>query len=394
MKHVNIFSQKGNKDFLELIIKEIYQNDPIEKIVCDGYTVFKITRKINILKKTIHNFVYYERPVFNSNLDIISDHFSKSLVDLLRSLNSESYDFKEHQNLKTELENFIQRVNVKITYSANKDKWFDNEIVQLLAKRFNALCQVSDYKKKIFHNSFFDNSMKFIIDQNGNSNVSQLHYEQIEYDFKYTDLDLIRRKIKSDNEEYLEDMGVEIKYFVPCYPYKSMFEFRNIDIIVDRIYSLFYFICIGISLDEEKLSFFKDHLQIINFSKWEQMLLDSQRNREANKPVMVTWVENVNTLLWALNLVEKLKFPTEYPDIKELFNQIEKLTKKELIEKAKIRDLEEILKELDLVHRIREFCIIDSFDKEKNIMKLDSYIVTNRVITLEWLVDHSKAAWT
>lgn len=394
MKMSTIYSQIKGKHIFEIFIKSTFIDKEIKRLECKGYAHYTVTTRKKLFKNEELIFVLKERPVENSTLDIIKCSLSESLYNLIKILRSDSYNFVDKDFLLNRLCEFLMSVNTQITISTNKKKHQDFDVYnQMLTEQFDGICQITNMKDKIFKSFFYNKEMKLIIDQEGNSETSEFSKKTEPVTSELSDLDKIRISNKNSNEIILKEKGINPDKFVPCYPFGDKFEIREIRSIADRIYCLFYFVCIGISLEDEKLAFFKEQLDINNFSNMEKMYLKDKALAKLNKPIFATWIENINTLLWVITKVDKLKFPDEYPDVKTIFDQLTKLTKSKIIESNTTRSMHEILKELDLTYRLQEHCVTDYFDKEKNIMKIDYNILSNRMQTLNWIIDASKGQW-
>lgn len=103
--------------------------------------------------------------------------------------------------------------------------------------------------------------------------------------------------------------------------------------------------------------------------------------------INLTWeYEALNVLAWVLGLKEELEFPSDLCDVEPLIkNIIECLSFDEFINKCKLRDIEEILDELDLEYRYHWAIVNKSINESTNIGNLDGEVVVERRKALEWL---------
>ena len=81
-----------------------------------------------------------------------------------------------------------------------------------------------------------------------------------------------------------------------------------------------------------------------------------------------------------------MEFPSDLCEVEPLIkNIIECASFDEFLGKCKIRDIEEILDELDLEYRYHWAIVNKSIDESTNIGQLDGEVVYERRKALEWL---------
>lgn len=92
-------------------------------------------------------------------------------------------------------------------------------------------------------------------------------------------------------------------------------------------------------------------------------------------------------LLWALNLVEDISYPTEICDCQKAIDEVAKVNSlDEFIEKCELRDIEDILDMLDLYYRYDWACVEKRINPDTPIADLNSEVVNERRKGLEWLI--------
>lgn len=119
----------------------------------------------------------------------------------------------------------------------------------------------------------------------------------------------------------------------------------------------------------------------------EKKVLDGKAT--SKEVVNVTWqYESYWVLVWALGLIDSLDFPSDICDSRkatELVMYSEDFN--DFISKTKIRDIEEILDEVDKYYRYHWACVDkNAVNPDTSIGKLDPEVVYERRRGLEWLI--------
>ena len=113
------------------------------------------------------------------------------------------------------------------------------------------------------------------------------------------------------------------------------------------------------------------------------------RQAEENELINLTWqYECLNVLAWVLGLSDDLVFPGQTCDTESLMKYIapcENLS--EFINKCSLRNIEEILDELDLEYRYHWAIVNKRIEPSTNVGNLDGEVVIERRRALEWLFD-------
>ncbi len=123
----------------------------------------------------------------------------------------------------------------------------------------------------------------------------------------------------------------------------------------------------------------------------ERKLLFSEEVSQQDK-INMTWkYEAYWVLLWALHLVDELKFPSEICDCDHAIRAVAKHQDFEsFIENVKLRDIEEILDECDLIFRYDWACVDARIKGSPAPVNLDSSVVLERHRAFNWLIDLDK----
>ena len=106
---------------------------------------------------------------------------------------------------------------------------------------------------------------------------------------------------------------------------------------------------------------------------------------------MVWKYESYWVLVWALGFVDELNFPDTIVDGPTAIGIVAKFSNlDEFIAAAKLRDIDEILDEADLIYRYHWACVNARINNLPMPKKLDEGVVMERRAGLWWIVDMDK----
>lgn len=103
---------------------------------------------------------------------------------------------------------------------------------------------------------------------------------------------------------------------------------------------------------------------------------------------MIWKYEEIWVLLWTLGIIDKLDYPSHYCDCKLIVNTISKCRNfNDFIKLCKLRDIEEILDEADLIFRYDWACVDARIKNQEAPAKLDAGVVFERHCVMNWILD-------
>lgn len=112
-------------------------------------------------------------------------------------------------------------------------------------------------------------------------------------------------------------------------------------------------------------------------------------NRSAAQQDIVNMIwkyEAYWVLLWALGIVDELKYPDEIADCDFAIEVVSRCRSlQEFMQQVKLRDIEEILDEADLIYRYDWACVDARLKQQNAPANLNASIVLERHGTLNWL---------
>ncbi len=169
---------------------------------------------------------------------------------------------------------------------------------------------------------------------------------------------------------------------------------RSKDEVVDRALALFY-----ISLKSEDPEQ-KDLAEMERKYNIRQKLTENEKAYAyANQPtqqqkVDASWrYESLHVMLWALGFVDTLSYPSTMCNVVNDVSIINDLTEQQFRDKAKLRSRKEILDAADLILRLDWACVNASVNKQPSPGNLDSQVVYERHLSLNWLINYLNQEW-
>jgi len=119
-------------------------------------------------------------------------------------------------------------------------------------------------------------------------------------------------------------------------------------------------------------------------------------NRNASQQDIVNMIwkyEAYWVLLWALGIVDELKYPDEIADCDFAIEVVSRCRSlQEFMQQVKLRDIEEILDEADLIYRYDWACVDARLKQQNAPANLNASIVLERHGALNWLIQ-ADADW-
>ncbi|GAA0121898.1 MULTISPECIES: DUF4272 domain-containing protein [Clostridium] len=141
---------------------------------------------------------------------------------------------------------------------------------------------------------------------------------------------------------------------------------------------------------EESREFFKGFLQRY---KVEEELTDNEKKIIFGRPdkqdvINMAWkYEAYWTLIWALGIVDKLEYPSQICDCNFAIRTVADYEDfNAFMKTVKLRNIEEILDEADLIYRYNWACVNARIKGENAPAGLDSEVVFERHWGLNWLI--------
>ncbi|MES2774052.1 MAG: DUF4272 domain-containing protein [Bacteroidota bacterium] len=203
-----------------------------------------------------------------------------------------------------------------------------------------------------------------------------------------TDHKLTGEERKNVTNKFLKQKGVPTLEHLPLVDDHKQARFRSQNEVARKAVVLYglIFVANKEKTSEEIIAYFKKHDLWKNVSPEEQKYLEKKiKTDDDHNPV--TWrLENLNVLLWALGHFDKLSFPTTICDFSK-YSNLPNLdaSPTSWINNSKLRNIEDILNETDLIYRIH-WATEDARINNKTVpANLNPDVIMERHFALNWL---------
>lgn len=252
---------------------------------------------------------------------------------------------------------------------------------------------------RIFNKSdgqhFVDKDLNLILDSNGNSEVQTV---EVNVNSKYHDLpkeayteEQIKRK--ENSEAILSANGIKTNKNLPCISSSDSIETRTQKEIIDRAYSLLIIAVKGEGIEQEHLVRTVQAKKIDSFSPLENLIYQAESLND-QKRAYATWrYESLYTILWALGIMDELKYPSEICDVQQIVGKIFQPSREEFEDTVRLRSKTEILDELDKTYRMNWACVDARIKGQQVDGKINPSVVYERHYSLNWLTKYQNQDW-
>ncbi len=296
----------------------------------------------------------------------------------------------------------IQTLNSEFSISQEKGEAKElKAILAEIAKEFDAIVFVEPNAiiSKSDSQHFLDKNLNLIIDTNGNCEIDDLgvsiNSEYFDDDQSQLDEDQIARKEKS--EKILEKENIKINKHLPCIESESETTLRTPKEIAERVSVLAITNLVAFNtISAEEAVDYLQHNKLWDFTTdgEKEFLADPTDDR---KMYETSKCEGIWVLMWALNKVEKLDFPSEFCNLENINSDDYPVGKDKdpfdfINSINSTRTKSEILDAADLYYRYNWACV-DARINGKQIEAINPGIVYERQYALNWLINYMDQDW-
>jgi len=396
MENCTIYSHKIDFDTIIEVVKIKLPKAKVK--VNDGGIQKQLTATLKggIFSKSKTLKINYRQRVNPSyNLDNIDCGLSENLAGMTRFMQSFPTD---NESLKNQLLIKIMSCNSEMPFivEPNFDSNFKSVLLEVL-DRLDAI--VFAQPNSLFTNSvtnhFTDKKLNLILDQQGLSNVTQL---DVQIDSDYYDEpksnaseEQILRKNKS--ETFLKKKEVKVNENLPYSIDSNSVTLRSKKEVCLRIHALLMIALKGEGVEHSKIVEIIRVRNIDSFSANEELLI-KQENLSQHDKVNSAWrYESLYALLWAVNIIDELKYPNEICDVKNVVSSVMNKSREDFDRMVNLRTKEEILDKLDLTYRMNWVCV-DARIKNIDVSgSLNCSVLYERHYALNWLTNNLDQDW-
>jgi len=338
---------------------------------------------------------YRERTNPSYNLDQVDCPLTQNLAGMINFI--QNFPAKD-ENIKNKLLFKVRSVNCEMPFIAEPE--ITSEFRKVLLKINAALdaivfAQPNSVFQKSRSNHFTDKNLDLILDQEGNSGLTDL---AVNVDAKYHDGPQEnnteeQETRKSKTNAFLVEKNIKQSKTLPCIADARNVEIRSFENISNRIFALTAVAVKGEGIEQKHLDRFIEDKRISSFTEKEKVILQKEVLDDQEKAIATWRYESLNALMWAAGLMPELKFPSDICNVQEIVGLIQTRSRDELEASMYIRSKEEILDELDKVYRMNWACVDARIKGEQVSGGIHPGIVYERHYALNWLTQYQNQDW-
>lgn len=242
---------------------------------------------------------------------------------------------------------------------------------------------------------FVDRNLDLILDTNGNCGIADI---EVNVDSKYHDQpeatyskEQIERKLRS--ESYLDTQGIKTNKNLPCVSSANAVQLRRTKEIIDRVYALLVIAAKGEGIEQKYLEKTVESKKIDSFSPKETYIYQAESLTDQERAYATWRYESLYTLLWALGIMDALKYPNEICDVQAIVGAIIQPSRAAFESAVHLRSESEILDELDKTYRMNWACVDASIKGQEVAGNIHPSIVYERHYSLNWLTNYQNQDW-
>lgn len=396
MENCNIYSHQIDFDKVIQIIENIL---PKAKVAINDDGIRKsllATIKGGLFGKTkVLKINYRQRENPSYKLDQIECGLTQNLMGMVNYIQSLP---AKNEEVRSKFLYKVMAVNCEIAFMPEPEMTKEFEILlQKLVVELDGFifAQPNRLFRKATGQHFLDKDFNLILDTNGNCEIEDI---DVKVDVKYYDepsenytQEQLERKVRS--ESFLEEHQININKNLPCAPCSSKTQIRDIQQVIDRAYALLIIAAKGEGIEREHLEKAIAAKKIISFSPREKDIYESTSLSDQDRAYATWRYESLYTILWALGKMDQLKYPNEICDVQKIVGKLFHPSREEFEKGATLKNINDILEELDKTYRMNWACVDARIKGEKVTGDINPSIVYERHYALNWLTNYQNQDW-
>jgi hypothetical protein len=195
-----------------------------------------------------------------------------------------------------------------------------------------------------------------------------------------------QERLKKENVPYIESL--------PVIEDSKEVKIKTVDEIANRTIALFICSAKGVSLDNNQVNELIKKFQIkSSFSPDELKFIKSKRPSKKDKVIFSWRWEACWVLLWSLGYIDSLSRPDTECDVDKAVKIFDGLSTKEFINNAKLRPVNEILDQADLIYRYHWATVDARIKGKQSPAGLNEEIIVEWHHALNWLIGYMGQEW-
>ncbi len=402
MENCTVYSHYPSFDRIESILRESFPKADI-KVSDEGdmrrkderSKLITVTQKAGLFsaKKTL-SVNYREREVPSYTLDGAACALTTNLRGMYNFIGSIP---TTHDKAKQLLLQKVSTLNCEFACIA--EPGFTDEFtaaVQRIAREQEAI--IFAQPGKTFSRSaaqhFLNADFQVILDVKGFSEADAV---DVKIDARYFDsqetASSAQQARKEASEALLTQHGVAINKHLPVTPDAENVALQEPAVLLERAYALTLIAAKGEGVEQPRLDRVKADFRIDALSPYE-VLVYAKATLDDREKAYASWrYESLNTILWALGLLESLPYPSAICDVSHIVGMMLQNSREALAARVNVRTADEILQELDKTYRMHWACVNARIKGQPVGGNLQPGVVYERHYALNWITQYGGQSW-
>ena len=245
--------------------------------------------------------------------------------------------------------------------------------------------------------AFYTTNWQLIIDANGSCELTDYKVKMSAATFDSTiETDAENEHRKQETIAKLKALNIPVLESLPTVPSTSQVTYRSEEEVAKRILALAITAVKGeLKTKDIPLQIFQKYqMSMEDVTHWEFNFINSDQP-QAQDFVNAIWrYESLNTLMWACGYLDEMPFPSEIVNVKDITTYIRECRDfEDFLMNANMRDMDEILDELDLIYRLHWACVDARVNNLAPPEGIHPSVVYERHYALNWLIDRYNEDW-
>jgi hypothetical protein len=394
MENCTVYSHYPSFGKIEQVLRDAFPKAAIS-LADDGSQQITVTVKAGLLsgKKTL-TVNYRERVSPSYHLNEGADPLTANLRGMYNFVGSIP---TSHTQARGMLQQKIATLNCEFACLA--EPAFTDEFktaVQRIAREQDAILFIQPGKtfarSSVQH--FLNPEFQMILDVQGKSEVDTV---SVKIDSRYFDSPASttgeQQTRKERTEAFLKERGIAINVHLPVGPEVAAIQLQDTSAMLERAYALTLIAAKGEGAEQEGLDRARAALHIGGFSPYEETIYHTPVLNDQERANAVWRYESLNTILWALGLLESLPYPDTICNVSHIVGLMIKNSREVLAAKVAVRSTEEIVDALDMIYRMNWACVNARVKGEAVGGGIDPSVVFERHYALNWITREGGEDW-
>lgn len=366
-----------------------------EHEIKNGMLIMAKVKKGFFTRPNVLKIIFKKRRHRSDTLSKIECELTQKLAGIVERIETLPADNKD---VKSQLINKVKSINIELPFQAEPLITAEfQEVLKELSQTGDALLYVhpNPTLKRSKVPYFADKDFNLILDEEGHSEVSKL---EVKVDDRYRPLEevhydkeqLLR---KANSEDFMHLNNIIVYKHLPCMPKVEHMSIRSVTEIIQRAYCLLIVALYGEGESRQNIMRMIIELGVTGFTPQEMELLYKETLTRKERSDSAWRYEALNALLWALQKVEVLSFPSDICSVEGILGLMVHKSVDQFNSDCELRAKDQIVDYLDKIYRIHWTCVEERMHTQLDPHDVHPRIVFERYYALRWLMMYQNRDW-